>query len=107
MSPSWGGIFGGQANTGAAEFRGNANPASTIFPAIQDRQTTSYPTAGDTGEYDSGTDSDAASSCGDRDYDFTDVRHMADAEQQQEFFGAMEYAKGRWRQYMRNPVRKV
>ena len=57
--------------------------------------------------YDSGTDSDTASSCGDRDYDYSDIAHLSEEVQQQELFWAMEHAKGRWRQFSRKPVRKV
>ena len=64
-------------------------------------------TSYDADGYDSGTDSDTASSCGDRDYDYSDVAHLSEEVQQQELFWAMEHAKGRWRQFSRKPVRKV
>ena len=60
-----------------------------------------------TEEYDSGTDSDTASSCGDRQYDFSHLAHLPDDEKQQVLFANMENSKGMWRQYMRKPVRKV
>ena len=58
-------------------------------------------------EYDSGTDSDTVSSCGDRNYDYSDISNLPEEQQQQELFWAQEHAKGRWRQFMRKPVRRV
>ena len=57
--------------------------------------------------YYSGTDSDTVSDCGEREYDFNDLAHLDEQGQQQELFWAMEHAKGRWRQFMKKPVRQV
>eukprot|EP00974_Lingulodinium_polyedra_P030043 2893900-Lingulodinium_polyedra.AAC.1 len=46
--------------------------------------------------YDSGADSDAASSMGEREYDFQDISHLDPAHQEQELGWAYEHAKGRW-----------
>eukprot|EP00974_Lingulodinium_polyedra_P027876 2693425-Lingulodinium_polyedra.AAC.1 len=48
-------------------------------------------------EFDSGTDSDTASSVGEREYDFHDISHLDPDQQEQELFWAYEHAKGRWR----------
>ena len=57
-------------------------------------------------KYDCGTDSDTISSCG-QDYDFSDIQDLDAQAQEQELFWAMEYHKGRYRQFTRKPVRKV
>ena len=44
---------------------------------------------------------------GDTNYDFSDIAHLGSEEQQQELFWAYEHAKGRWRKFMKKPVRRV
>eukprot|EP00974_Lingulodinium_polyedra_P098716 9568252-Lingulodinium_polyedra.AAC.1 len=56
-------------------------------------------------EFDSGTGSDTASSLGEREYDFQDISHLDPTRQEQELFWAYEHAKGRWRKFMKKPVR--
>ena len=56
-------------------------------------------------DWDSGTDSDTASSCGD--VDLTDLNDVPQLQAEQDLFWAMEHAKRRWRAYTRKPVRKV
>ena len=58
-------------------------------------------------EGDSATDSDTISSVGDTNYDFSDIAHLSNEEQQQELFWAYEHSKGRWRKFMKKPVRRV
>ncbi len=72
-----GGIFGGgnsSGYTGSGE-RGDAPPDSLFYGE-------------DVNAYDSGTDSDTVSSCGDTPYDFTDIAHLTEEQQAQELFWA-------------------
>ncbi len=54
---------------------------------------------------DSGTDTDTESSCADGQYDFSDLDGMTMADKQETLFAKMKHHKGRWRQFMRKPVR--
>ena len=115
---SWqepGNIFGGEGyggytgHWGVGEQHGNVPPtlfAGGSWPASQSSTSYYY---GDNyeGDWDSGTDSETESSNGDTQYDMTDIAHLADEEKEQELYWAQQVAKGKWRQYMRKPTRKV
>eukprot|EP00974_Lingulodinium_polyedra_P112059 10841229-Lingulodinium_polyedra.AAC.1 len=58
-------------------------PGADVFTGVAD-------------DFDSGTDSDTASSIGAREYDFQDTSHLDPAHQEQELLWAYEHAKGRW-----------
>jgi hypothetical protein len=57
---------------------------------------------------ESGTDTDTVSSLGDQEYDYSDLPQELDRDQAAEhLFWAHQQAKGRFRRFMRKPVRKV
>ena len=57
---------------------------------------------------ESGTDTDTVSSLGDQEYDYSDLPQGLDRDQTAEhLFWAYQQAKGRFRRFMRKPVRKV
>ena len=57
---------------------------------------------------ESGTDTDTASSMGDQEYDYSDIPQGLDREQTAEhLFWSYQQAKGRFRRFMRKPIRKV
>ena len=59
-------------------------------------------------EADSGTDTDTVSSVGDTWYDIADIPEGIDETQKaEELFWTYQKAKGRYRQFMRKPVRRV
>ena len=59
-------------------------------------------------EIDSGTDTDTVSSVGDNEYTYEDIPAGLDPVQQGEhLFWAYQRAKGRFRRFMRKPVRRV
>ena len=97
-------MYGQQSDLGAT------NNYSTFMGSTAD-QSASASTPGlaayPVDEGDSATDSDTISSVGDTNYDFADIAHMSTEEQQQELFWAYEQAKGRWRKFMKKPVRRV
>eukprot|EP00974_Lingulodinium_polyedra_P015348 1486935-Lingulodinium_polyedra.AAC.1 len=61
--------------------------------------------AGD--DFDSGTDSDTASSLGEREYDLQDIIHLDPTRQERDMFWAYDHAKGRWRKFTKKPARHV
>ncbi len=85
--PHYGGIFSGDPSA-----HGNV-PSQVHQPLFTIDEDTGYHING----YDSGTNSDTASSCGDTPYDFTDLAHLAEEERPQELFWLQEHHKGRWR----------
>ena len=54
-----------------------------------------------------GTDTDTESSYGENNYDYSDILHMDAEEQEQELYWTYKQHKGRFRRFMRKPVRKV
>ena len=91
-------------NASSATFVGSS-PTSGVF-----HQTAGLPRGGEAApdaDYDSGTDSDTASSCGMEEVDFTDLGHLNNEELAHELFWTIEHAKRRWRGLMKKPVCKV
>ena len=77
--------------------RGNTTPGQVPWESVF------YDNEG----YDSGeTDSDTISSLG-MQYDKSDIAHLPEEEQEQEIYWQYQYAKGKWRQSQRKPVRRV
>ncbi len=78
------------------------NPAG-IFTAYEQEQIYNN---GDYIDYDSGTDSDTQSDCGEG-YTYEDVQDVPPDEASQVLWTKYQHAKGRWREHERRPVRKV
>ena len=57
-------------------------------------------------DYDSGTDTDTISPLGEQ-YDFSDIMMLSQEDQEQELFSIYQRAKGRFRQFMKKPVRRI
>ena len=77
--------------------------SAAIFHGYEQVQTAAN---GDAQQYDSGTDSDTQSDCGEG-YSYEDVQHLEEDVVSQVLWTNYKHAKGRWREHERRPVRKV